>query len=82
MPSGVIISKRQIGKALVFANIIPPREGMVVEQMGVRFMNKYALYISLRELFFIQIIRIDKIVYYADEHTGPSDFIDSIVLHK
>jgi hypothetical protein len=32
---GVIISKRQIGKALVFANIIPPREGMVVEQMGV-----------------------------------------------
>lgn len=36
---GVIISKRQIGKALVFANIVPPREGLVVDQMGVRRKN-------------------------------------------
>ena len=36
---GVIISKRQIGKALVFANIVPPREGLVVDQMGVRIKN-------------------------------------------
>jgi len=27
---GVVLSKRQIGRALVFANIVPPREGMHV----------------------------------------------------
>jgi hypothetical protein len=32
----VIISKRQIGKALVFANIVPPREGLIVDALTVR----------------------------------------------
>ena len=48
---GVIISKRQIGKALVFANIVPPREGLVVDQMGVRKKNMMNILICSKEYY-------------------------------
>ena len=50
---GVIISKRQIGKALVFASVVPPREGMVVNQMAVRINVKRLLNTVLH--FFLSI---------------------------